>query len=80
MALPNPPVLTDVIGKTEALEVSWEQVTGSVLNYIIYYGTAPGVYSGSLVVPVASLSDPSAPQHDVTGLVNNSTYWLQFLR
>ena len=76
MALPNPPVLTNVLGKTEALEVSWEQVIGSVLNYVIYYGTAPGVYAGSLVVPVTSLLDPNAPQYDIIGLVNNSTYWV----
>lgn len=76
MALSNPPVLTNVVGKSEAVEVHWEQVAGSVLSYVIYYGTAPGVYSNSVNVAVASLTDPAAPSHIVSGLVDNATYWV----
>lgn len=77
MALSSAPILTNVTGGAGLLNVLWSQVAGSVLRYVIYYGTAPGVYTSSLMVPVSSLANPAEPNYLVTGLMNNVTYWIR---
>lgn len=80
MAL-NTPVLVDVVGGDASLDVTWDQVSGTVLRYAIYYGTAPGSYIGTKLVTPAELSDPANPNYVLNvasgiTLTNNVTYWV----
>jgi hypothetical protein len=45
-------------------------------GYKVYYGTAAGVYGTPKDVPLASVSDPTAPIYDLTGLTVGTTYYV----
>lgn len=75
------PVLTGIVSGDFKFTVSWDKVmvdTNNVDSYVVYYGTAPGVYTYTQeVATTATGFDIESPSLEVAAdVVNNVTYWV----